>query len=235
MEVPEIVSVGRRTGRAELDEHAEGVHFSEIDVDLKPSARSRNEILADVRMKLAVLPASVSVGQPIAHRLDHMLSGIRAEIALKIYGDDLDTLRSLAESTRERLASVHGLADLQAEKQNRIPQLRVEADHDRARFYGVTPAAVTRALEGMSNGRTVSQVVTDGNRRYDVVVRLSDADRSTNGLSNVLVATPRATYLCDRLREFRRPMGPIKSFAKALNAGLPCMPIQMALATVRRS
>ena len=100
MGIPEVASVGRRTGRAELDEHAEGVHFSEIDVDLKPSTRSRDEILADIRARLAVLPASVSVGQPIAHRMDHMLSGIRAEIALKIYGDDLDTLRNLAETLR---------------------------------------------------------------------------------------------------------------------------------------
>src|SRR5262249_53748727 len=119
MAVPEVASVGRRTGRAELDEHAEGVHFSEIDVHLKPSSRARNEILADIRSRLAVLRASVRVGQPIAHRIDHMLSGIRAEIALKIFGDDLDLLRSLAETMREHLASVEGLADLQVEKQNR--------------------------------------------------------------------------------------------------------------------
>ena len=190
MNVPEVASVGRRTGRAELDEHAEGVHFSEIDVDLKPSSRSREEILADIRARLGVLPTSVSVGQPIAHRLDHMLSGIRAEIALKIYGDDLDTLRNLAESLRNRLASVPGLADLQVEKQNRIPQLRIEADHERTRLYGVTPAMLTRALEGMSNGGTVSQVVTEGNRRFDVVIRLSDTDRSAARLADLLVETP---------------------------------------------
>jgi heavy-metal exporter, HME family len=132
----------------------------------------------------------VSVGQPIAHRLDHMLSGIRAEIALKIFGDDIDLLRSLAETMRERLSSVEGLADLQVEKQNRIPQLRIEADHERSIRYGITPAALTSALEGMSNGRTVSQVVTEGNRRFDVVIRLSDADRSTAGLANLLIATP---------------------------------------------
>src|SRR5262249_17787959 len=159
----------------------------EIDVDLKPSSRSREEILADIRARLAVLPASVSVGQPIAHRLDHMLSGIRAEVALKIYGDDLDTLRNLAESMRSRLTSVPGLADPRAEKQHRIPHPRIEADHDRTRLYGVTPAALTRALEGMSNGRTVSQVVTEGNRRFDVVIRLSDADRSTAGLADLLI------------------------------------------------
>jgi heavy-metal exporter, HME family len=190
MGISEVTSVGRRTGRAELDEHAEGVHFSEIDVDLKPSSRPRDEILAEIRSRLAVLPASVSVGQPIAHRMDHMLSGIRAEIALKIYGDDLDTLRNLAETLRDRLASVKGIADLQVEKQNRIPQLRVEADYERAKLYGVTPAALTGALEGMSNGRIVSQVVTDGNRRFDVVIRLSDADRSTKGLADLLIETP---------------------------------------------
>ena len=190
MGMPEVASVGRRTGRAELDEHAEGVHFSEIDVDLKSSSRPRDEILSEIRSRLAVLPASVSVGQPIAHRMDHMLSGIRAEIALKVYGDDLDTLRNLAETLRERLSSVKGVADLQVEKQNRIPQLRVEADYERAKLHGVTPAALTGALEGMSNGRVVSQVVTDGNRRFDVVIRLSDADRSTRGLADLLIETP---------------------------------------------
>jgi heavy-metal exporter, HME family len=190
MGVPEVASVGRRTGRAELDEHAEGVHFSEIDVDLRPSDRPHEDVLADIRARLAVLPAAVSVGQPIAHRMDHMLSGIRAEIALKIYGENLDTLHNLAETLRERLAGVQGLADLQVEKQNRIPQLRVEADHERARLYGVTPAALTSALEGLSNGRTVSQVVTEGNRRFDVVIRLSDTDRSTTGLADLLIETP---------------------------------------------
>jgi Cu/Ag efflux pump CusA len=125
MDVPEVASVGRRTGRAELDEHAEGVHFSEIDVDLKPSTRSRDQVLADVRARLTVLPASVSVDQPIAHRMDHMLSGVGAEIALKIFGENLDALRDLAEMLRQKLTTIKGLADLQTEKQNRIPQLRV--------------------------------------------------------------------------------------------------------------
>jgi HME family heavy-metal exporter len=96
LEQPEVVATARRTGRAELDEHAEGVHTSEIDIDLRPSARGREQVLADIRTRLSVLPASITVGQPIAHRLDHMLSGVRAQIALKIYGEDYDTLRSLA-------------------------------------------------------------------------------------------------------------------------------------------
>jgi HME family heavy-metal exporter len=188
-EVPEVLSVGRRTGRAELDEHAEGVHSSEIDVDLRRSERSKEAIMADIRSRLAVLPASLNVGQPISHRLDHMLSGVRAEIALKIYGEDLDTLRTLADGLRDRLSGIAGLVDLQVEKQVRIPQLRVDVDYERAALYGLTPATVTEALETMSNGRTVSQIV-EGNRRFDVVMRLSDQDRSTTGLEDLLIATP---------------------------------------------
>lgn len=188
-QVPEVVSVGRRTGRAELDEHAEGVHSSEIDVDLKRSERTKEQVMGDIRSRLAVLPATLNVGQPISHRLDHMLSGVRAEIALKIYGEDTDTLRTLAEGLRERLSQVEGLVDLQVEKQVRIPQLRIEVDYGRAALYGLTPATVTQALETMSNGRTVSQIV-EGNRRFDVVMRLSDQDRSTTGLGDLLIATP---------------------------------------------
>ena len=106
----------RRTGRAELDEHAEGVHNSEIEVDLAPSERPREVVLADLRQRLAVLPASVSLGQPISHRLDHMLSGVRAQIAIRIVGDDLDVLRGEGAALRERLAAIPGLADLWAKE-----------------------------------------------------------------------------------------------------------------------
>src|SRR5205807_7770015 len=116
-------------------------------------------------------------------------SGVRAEIVLKIFGDDLDRLRQLAESARERLAAVPGLVDLQVEKQTLIPQLRTHVDYECAALYGVTPAAITNALDAMSNGRRVSQII-EGNRRFDVVIRLSDQDRSTTGLSDLLIATP---------------------------------------------
>jgi HME family heavy-metal exporter len=187
--VPEVVSVGRRTGRAELDEHAEGVHSSEIDVDLRRSARDKSQVMADIRARLAPLPAALNVGQPISHRLDHMLSGVRAEIALKIFGEDLDVARAHAESLRKRLAGVPGLVDLQVEKQVRIPQLRVTVDYERAALYGLTPAAVTLALETLSNGRTVSQIV-EGTRRFDVVLRLSDEDRSLEGLRDLSLPAP---------------------------------------------
>ncbi len=187
--VPEVKSVGRRTGRAELDEHAEGVHNSELDVDLSRSERPKEAVYADVRTALGLLPVSINIGQPIGHRLDHMLSGVRAQIALKVYGEDLDTIRTLSETLRERLSLVAGLVDLQVEKQVRIPQLRIDVDYERAALYGLTPASVTQALEAMSNGRTVSQIV-EGNRRFDVVMRLSDQDRSTTGLEDLLIATP---------------------------------------------
>ena len=158
-------------------------------MDLKPSERSRAEVLADVRTRLAALPVSVNIGQPISHRLDHMLSGVRAQIALKVFGEDLDTLRSLAGQLQQKLAGVPGLVDLQIEKQVRIPQVQVVVDYERAALYGVTPAMATEALESLSNGRVVSEIV-DGTRRFDVVLRLSDEDRTTSGLANLLVETP---------------------------------------------
>jgi len=189
LQVPEVTQVGRRTGRAELDEHAEGVHSSEIDVDVKPSSRSRAEIIQDIRAKLALLPAAVNIGQPISHRLDHLLSGVRAQIALKIYGDDLDTLRGLAAGLEQRLRTIPGLVDVQIEKQVLIPQVQVRMDYDRARHYGVTPAAVSEALETLSNGKVMSQVL-ERDRRFDIVLRLADEERDPQQLANLLVETP---------------------------------------------
>jgi HME family heavy-metal exporter len=189
LQVPEVRTVGRRTGRAELDEHAEGVHSAEIDVDLKRSARSKEKVITDIRSRLAMLPVAANVGQPISHRLDHMLSGVRAQIALKIFGEDLDTLRSLAEQLQSRMAGIKGLVDLQVERQVRIPQVQVAIDYQKAGLYGAAPSHVTEALETLLNGRVVSQII-DGNRRYDVVLRVADTDRTTEGLSNLINETP---------------------------------------------
>ena len=189
LQVPESKTVGRRTGRAELDEHAEGVHSAEIDVDLKPSGRGREAIIADMRARLAMLPANINIGQPISHRLDHMLSGVRAQIALKIFGDDLDTLRAVAEQFRARLEKIPGIVDLQVERQVRIPQVLVSVDYDKEAQLGVTPAHVTEALESMLIGRVVSQVI-DGNRRHDVVLRVAERDRTTAGLTHLMIETP---------------------------------------------
>ncbi len=189
LQVPEVTQVGRRTGRAELDEHAEGVHSSEIDVDMKRSARSKDAVLQDLRSRLVQLPVVTNIGQPISHRLDHLLSGVRAQIALKIYGDDLDTLRALADDVKTRLSKIPGLVDLQIEKQVRIPQLQTTIDYAKATQYGVTPAAINTALQTLSNGEEVAQVI-EKNRRFDVVLRLADTDRNAQGLANLLVETP---------------------------------------------
>ena len=207
LQVPEVTQVGRRTGRAELDEHAEGVHYSEIDADLKKSDRSREAVLQDLRDRLAPLPAAINTGQPISHRLDHMLSGVRAQIVLKIFGDDVDTLRGLAAALQTRLANIPGLVDLQLEKQVRIPQLQIRIDYAKAKQYGVTPAAINTALEMLSNGTTAAQVI-EGNRRFDVVIRLADTDRSAQGLSNLLVETPSGRIPLRLIAEIEDSDGP---------------------------
>ena len=207
MKVPEVKTVGRRTGRAELDEHAEGVHSSEMDVDLRVSDRPKEVILADIRQQLAILPAAFNIGQPIGHRLEHLLSGVNAAIAIKVFGEDVDTLRGLADGLRGRLASIPGLVDLLVERQVRVPQLQVRVDYQRAALYGVTPAAVTDALEKLTNGKIVSQVI-DGQKRFDVVMRLADTERTTEALSNLLVETPKGRVPLSSFAEIADDDGP---------------------------
>lgn len=205
--VPEVKTVGRRTGRAELDEHAEGVHSSDLEINLQPSARSKDEVVADIRAQLSVLPAVINVGQPISHRLDHLLSGVRADIAVKIFGEDLDALRASAELIRGKLAEIPGLADLQTEKQVLIPQLEIRVDYSRAALYGVQPAAVVEQLSRLSNGRVVSRVV-DGFRRFDVVLRLQDNQRTTQRLGDLLIETPSGWVPARQLAEIKETEGP---------------------------
>src|SRR5262249_35138617 len=146
------------TGRAELDEHAEGGHSSELGVDLKPGGRTQDEIVAELRARLSELPVSLNVGQPISHRLDHMLSRVRAQSVLKVCGEDLDVIRGGAAGARSRLARIEGIADLQVEKQARVPQLEIIVDYTRAALYGLQPQAITGQLGRLSNGRAVSRL-----------------------------------------------------------------------------
>ncbi len=207
MQVPEVLQVGRRTGRAELDEHAEGVHSSEIDVDLKPSDRSRDEVIEDIRSKLVGLPVSTNVGQPISHRLDHLLSGIRAEIALKLFGDDLDTLRSLAEQLRVRISDVKGIVDLQVERQVQIPQIQVVTNYERARNYGISPSHSAQFLGQITEGRVLGEII-DGPRRFDLVLRTGDADRTKDGLSKLLIQTKQGTVPVSLIADVAETEGP---------------------------
>lgn len=188
-EVPEVTKVGRRTGRAELDEHAEGVHAAEIDVDLERSERDREAIMADIRQKLSLVPGFVAIGQPISHRLDHLLSGVRAQVAIKIFGDDLDTLRGLADNLRGKLSQVDGLVDLSIEKQVLIPQVKVRVDYRKAGQYGLTPGQVLTALQSLSEGEQITQVI-DGPKRFDLVIRLADSSRTPQDLERLMLDSP---------------------------------------------
>ncbi len=207
LQVPEAKSVGRRTGRAELDEHAEGVHSSELDVDLKHSDRPREEIMADIRQRLGLLPATITVGQPISHRLDHLLSGVRAQIALKVYGDDLDTLRGVAAGLKEQLAEIPGLTDLQIEKQVLIPQIKIRLDYDRAAQLGVLPGSLLKTLETLAEGDTITQII-DNNKRFNLVVRLPDEARDIQGLSNILIDTPHGKVPLSQIASIEESDGP---------------------------
>ncbi|QRQ84760.1 efflux RND transporter permease subunit [Cupriavidus oxalaticus] len=206
-QVPEVTQVGRRTGRAELDEHAEGVHSSEIDIDLTRSDRSREQVMAAIRAQLASLPASVAIGQPISHRLDHLLSGVRAQVALKIYGDDLDTLRGLAENVRGRLAAIPGLVDITVERQVLIPQVNVRLDYRKAAQYGIPAGEALKALQTLSDGSRITQLI-EGVRRYDLVVRLPDAGRTPQDLSRIMLESPRGPVPLSALATVEEGDGP---------------------------
>lgn len=209
-QVPEVAHVGRRSGRAELDEHAEGVHVSEFDLGLVPiekRARSMDEIRADIRARLAVLPASIEIGQPISHRIDHMLSGVRAQIAIRIFGDDLDALRGAAANLRDALAEISGLADLNVEKQVLAPQVKVSIDYAAAAQYGVPASRVLGVLQQLVEGEKLAQIV-EGNRRFALVLRLPDAARSIDGLANILIDTPSGRVPLSKLARIDESDGP---------------------------
>ncbi len=218
MTIPEVKSLGRRTGRAELDEHAEGVHNSEIDVDL---ARSRAQQGGGVRAHPHQARRAAGLG---LHRAADRAS-YRSH-AFGRSGADSSSRSSARTSTpcarwpkrlRARLQSVAGLVDLQVEKQVLIPQLKVTPDYERAALYGITPAALTEALEALSGGRVVSQIV-EGNRRFDVVMRISDENRSTTGLQDLLVSTPQGFVPLRLLAKVEEGDGPNRDPAREWSA-----------------
>ena len=209
-QVPEVTHVGRRSGRAELDEHAEGVHVSELDVGLRPQAeltRSMDEIKADIRARLAHLPAALEIGQPISHRIDHMLSGVRSQIAIKIFGEDLDALRGQADALRARLAAIPGIADLQIEKQVLAPQIKVRVDYAAAAQYGVPAPQVLATLQALVEGEKVAQIA-EGGRRFALVVRLPESARSIEGLGQILIETPNGRIPLSKIATIEDGDGP---------------------------
>ncbi|HUG20491.1 MAG TPA: efflux RND transporter permease subunit [Planctomycetaceae bacterium] len=174
-EIPDIIGFARRTGRAELDEHAEGVNMSELILELDPeSPRSREEQLAEIRDAMQEFPGmTTSVEQPIAHLISHMLSGVKAQIGIKIYGDDLEILRRKADELKALMESTEGVADLLIEQQVMIPQYQIELDRDQLLLNGLTAADVNEFIETAMNGQVVSQVL-EGQRTFDLLVRLKE-------------------------------------------------------------
>jgi Cu/Ag efflux pump CusA len=208
--VPEVQHTGRRTGRAEMDEHAEGVGYSEIDVGLKRSERPQAEVLAEIRKKLDQIPGVViAIGQPISHRLDHLSSGVRAALAVKVYGPDLDELRRRAEEVRTVMAAVPGVVDLQVEPQIEVPQVQVEINRDAAARYGLTPAVLAETLETAFNGHTVSQIL-QGQRTYDLTVWFDEASRNNvDVIRQTLVSTPAGPRIpLAQIANVRKTTGP---------------------------
>jgi CzcA family heavy metal efflux pump len=191
LEQPEVTSVSRRTGRAELDEHAEGIEASEIDVSLAMGKRSTVEFLAALRRALATVPGmNIVIGQPISHRIDHMLSGTRATIAVKVFGDDLAKLRETGEAVRRIMSAVPGVVDLAVEQQVEIPYLRVRPEREALARHGLQVAQVTETLATAISGKPVARIF-EGKRAYDLVVRFPDELREDPAaLRGIAVETP---------------------------------------------
>jgi len=177
-QIPDLTAFVRKTGRAELDEHAEGVNVSEFIATIDPDTeRSREEVLADLRDALDEIPGIVtSVEQPIAHLISHMMSGVKAQVGIKLYGDDLDVLRRTASRMQDAIADVPGVTDLQLEPQTIIPQLRIEIDDHQLVAYGLHRADINEYVETAMHGRVVSQVF-QGQRSFDLLLRLDEPYR----------------------------------------------------------
>ena len=192
MAIEDVQRFVRRTGRAELDEHAEGVNMSELLIELDPgSPRSREQQLDEIRKAMENIPGIVTaVEQPIAHLISHMLSGVKAQVGIKIYGDDLDLLRQKAEAVKAKMQSVPGVTDLLIEPQVIIPQLRIELNRAALTQYGISAADVNNYVQTAMNGAIVSEVL-DGMRTFDLVVRMKDEYREDiDGLRRLAIHLP---------------------------------------------
>jgi CzcA family heavy metal efflux pump len=188
---PEVRSTARRTGRAELDEHAQGVNAAELDARFELEHKNKEEFLDELRSALSIIPGTnITIGQPIGHRIDHMLSGTRANIAIKIFGPDLYRLRSLAEGVRQQMAGVPGVVDLATEQQVDVPQVRIKANRRAMATYGVSVGKLAEAIGVAFNGEVVSQVL-ERQQSYNMVVRFNEQNRGNiDRIRNALFDTP---------------------------------------------
>ncbi len=200
-EIPEVTSVSSRTGRAEADEHAHDVNTHEIVVNFDPPderEKTREDLLAEVRELLSTenFPGvQVSVGQPIQHRLDHLLSGVSAQVALKLFGPNLDMLRQKAEEIEAVMSEIDGVADLQVEQQVQVEQLQIKVKRFEAARYGLSVQDITHFTEAAFKGETVSQII-QGQRQYDLVVRIDPTLVTTvESFGNLKLRTPSGAFI----------------------------------------
>lgn len=191
LSIPEITVVERRTGRAELAEHSAGLNVSELDAPYKLGDRSRDDFLADVREKLSAIPGiSFEVGQPLSHRINHMLSGTKSAIAIKIFGPSLKTLYSLGEDIKTKIQNVEGVVDLMVEQQIDIPQIKIKPKEDLLSAYGITTKEFLEFVDVGFAGEKVGNIY-DGERSFPLVIRFREKERnSIESLKNSLIRTP---------------------------------------------
>jgi len=188
---PEVLSTARRTGRAELDEHAQEVNAAEMDVRFQLRDRPREEFLESLRNQLAIVPGSVfNIGQPISHRIDHMLSGIQAAVAVKLFGPDLLRLRTLAESVRQVMEPIPGVVDLQVDQQAHVPQTQIRLNREAIGRYGLSLAGVSEVVDIGLNGEVVGQILEE-QESYDLLVRFNEEARSgAEEMRRIQIDTP---------------------------------------------
>lgn len=209
LSVPEINTVARKTGRAELDEHSLGTNVSEIEAPYTLTDRSRGQVVTELRHKLSKLPGTnIEIGQPISHRIDAMLSGTEAQIAIKLFGNDLNTLYAIGNKIRGIASQVDGVVDVNIEQQIERPELAIRPRREIMARYGITPAALRNAIETALQGQQVSQVYENG-LPYDVVVAFDDAYRaSIDDVAALLVDTRLGKVPLSQLAEVVSTTGP---------------------------
>lgn len=188
--IPEVVRTSRRTGRGDLDEHSQATNGAEIDVNFKLGKRPKDEVFDEVRAKLNAIPGvAVTVGQPLGHRIDHMLSGTKAAIAIKIFGPDLSTLQMTGNSIKAAIADIEGLVDLSIEQQASTPQILIKAKREALAAYGISTGEFNRFVELAFSGEKMSDIY-EGQRRYDVVLKLDDKyTENSDAIGKVLIDT----------------------------------------------
>lgn len=207
--VPEIKTVARKTGRAELDEHALGVNVSEIEAPFELGKRSKKEVVAEVRAKLNTLPGvNVEIGQPISHRIDAMLSGTRANIAIKLFGTDLDKMFLLGNQIKSEIEGIPGIADLNVEQQIERPQLQIVPNREMMAKYGITPSEFNDMVEVYLAGKVVSQVY-EGNKVFDLTLKAADDNRnSIEEIRNISVDAVGGKIPFGQIAQIRSAAGP---------------------------